>query len=327
MANARSALTQEPSSGGPPRGARIFLGIVFSLILLMGLAAAQGGIALLLNSDSNRIGSSFAVIMGGVLITASCFYFYRAYFVHPLRAARIARVRRQYPDQPWMERADWAARRVLHTTGFIAVGMWIWVAGWWGFICFIGWVNFAKIVKALSESWWNGALIAVFVGAGLLGLTFAIKLTLHWYRYGTSALRIDTLPAHPGGMFRGSLEANLDPKPRHPLSVELVCEDVLWVTTGHGKDRRTRAQVTRLCGSRASSPTSQIVASRTGVRCPVEIAIPADMPDYSIDERGNGVRWVLSVKTTGDDPPFSCAFDVPVFTARTPKTEQTSAGE
>ena len=312
---ASGAWTQK-SQDGPPRGARIFLGIDFSITLLMGLAAAQGGIALLLKGDPNRLGASFAVIMGIVLITVSGIYFYRAYFVSPLRAARIARMVRQYPDQPWMKRADWAARRVEYSTSFIAIGMWIWVAGWWGFICFIGWVNYAKIIKALSESWWNGVLMSVFVGAGLLGLAFAIKLTLHWHLYGTSVLRIDTLPAQPGETFRGALEANLDPKPRHPLSVELVCEEVLWITSGHGKDRRTRAEVTRLGGSCATVQSSQMVQTGTGVRCPIEIEVPTDLPEYSINEEGNGVRWVLSVNATGDDQTFSCTFDVPIFEAR-----------
>ncbi len=196
------------------------------------------------------------------------------------------------------------------------MGMWIWVTVWWGFLSFIGWVNYTKIMKALSESWWNGVLISVFVGAGLLGLAFAIKLTLHWYRYGTSVLRIDTLPAHPGETFRGALEANLHPKPRHPLNVELACEKVLWISSGHGKDRRKRAEVTRLGGLRATAQSSQMVATRLGVLCPIEIDVPTNLPEYSINDEGNGVRWVLSVNTTGDDQPFSCAFDLPIFESR-----------
>jgi hypothetical protein len=301
---------------GPAGGARIFLSVVFSIILLIGLAAAQGGAALLLKGDLNRIGATFAVILGAALVAASIFYFYRAYFVQPLRAARLERIKRQYPDQPWMERPDWAARRVEHSSSFIAFGMWIWVVGWWGFLSFIGWVNYEKILKALSESWWNGALIAVFVGAGLLGLAFAIRFTVDTFRFGSSMLRIDTLPVHPGETFRGALEARLDPKPKYPLNVELVCEEVLWITRGHGKDRETRSQVTRLGSARASVQTSSIIGARDGARCPIEITVPADLPEYSIDERGNGVRWVLGVNTTGDDRSFSCAFDIPVFAPR-----------
>ena len=52
---ASGAWTQK-SQDGPPRGARIFLGIVFSFTLLMGLAAAQvlaqlGGEAVLAGLD------------------------------------------------------------------------------------------------------------------------------------------------------------------------------------------------------------------------------------------------------------------------------------
>ncbi len=314
---------QQSEDGRSPRGARIFLGLVFSVVFFVGLAAGQGGVSLLLKGDPNRIGAYAAVLMGVALVAASCFYFYRAYFVHPLRAARLARVRRQYPDQPWMERPDWAARRVEHSSSYIALGMWIWVIGWWGFISFIGWVNYDKILKALSESWWNGALIGVFVGAGLIGLAFAIRFTVDTFRFGSSTLRIDTLPVHPGETFRGSLEARLDPKPKHPLNMELTCEEVLWITRGHGKDRETRSKVTRLGGSRAGVQTSSIVGGPTGARCPIEISVPADLPEHSIDERGNGVRWVLTVNTTGDDCSFSCAFHVPVLAPR--QTRETDA--
>lgn len=315
---ASGASTQSPQDG-PSGGARVFLGIVFSILLLVGLAAAQGGVARLLNGDANQISSVFATIMGIALIVASGSYFYRAYFVSPLQAARLARVRRRHPNEPWMERTDWAARRVEYSTSFIAIGMWIWVVCWWGFICFIGWVNYAKITKALSESWGNVLLVSVFVGAGLLGLAFAIKLTLHWYRYGTSVLLIETLPAHPGEKFRGTLQANFNPAPRHPLSVELVCEEIFWITSGHGKDRQTRAIVTRLGKACGAAKSLQMSTNGIGGRCTVEVAVPMDMPEYSINEEGNGVRWVLSLNTTGDDQPFSCAFDLPIFEARPPK--------
>ncbi len=131
-------------------------------------------------------------------------------------------------------------------------------------------------------------------------------------------LLIETLPAHPGEEFRGTLQANFNPTPRHPLSVELVCEEILWITSGHGKDRQTRAIVSRLGQARGAAKSLQINANGMGVRCPVEVAIPMDLPEYSINEVGNGVRWVLSLNTTGDDQPFSCAFDVPIFEAPQP---------
>ncbi|MFN3892784.1 MAG: hypothetical protein ACK4MV_20495 [Beijerinckiaceae bacterium] len=304
-------------NAGPSRGAKVFLGIVFTGVLLMGLSAFYSGLSLFLRPDaSNRIGSFTAVILGVVLIILPLWYFYRAHISGPVRATRLERIRRQYPGQPWMERDDWAARRVTHTSGGLAVGLWIWTIGWWGFLSFISWVNYDKIIRAVSESWWNGALMGVFVLAGLIGLSFALRVTIDWIRYGTSVLRIETLPAYAGERFRGIVEARLAAKPRHPLTVELVCEDLEWVTTGRGKERKTRLDVKRLGSARAQVQPGDIVASRDGVRIKIDIAIPPGLPEHSLDEEGNGVHWVVSVTTTGDDPSFSCSFEIPVYQRR-----------
>lgn len=223
---------------------------------------------------------------------------------------------RNTSGQPWMRRKDWASCRVLHNSSGMAIGLWIWTLCWWSFIFFIGWVNYDKILRALGESWWNGALIGIFVGSGLLGLFFAMRNTLHWWRYGTSVLHLDTLPAYLGETFQGVLEARLEPRPRHPLHVELVCEDVLWVTSGHGNTRSTRMEVKRLGASNTTIEPWLITGTRMDTRSKIEIDVPADLPQFARDERGDGVRWVLSVATTGDDASFCCSFEVPVY-ART----------
>ena len=304
----------QSAAAGPTRVGRIVLGVVFAGVFLIGASALQSGLSLLFDpAYSNRIGAFFAVLLGAALVAASVWYLYRAHLAGPRRLARLQRIEKQYPGQPWMARDDWAARRVTHTSSGLAIFLWIWTIGWWGFLSFIGWVNHDKIMRALSQSWWNGALMAVFVGAGLLGLSFAIRATAHWLRYGTSVLRIDTLPAYTGERFRGVVEARLRVKPRFPLSVELVCEELEWVTSGHGKDRQTRVNVTRLGASRATVAPSEIVGAREGVHVKIDIAVPPDLPGYSIDERGDGVRWILNVTTTGEDAGFSCAFETPVY--------------
>ncbi len=317
MGNDMSGRQDQSPADGPSFTGRLVLGAVMSAVGLLGVSALHSGVSLLLRPNQpNRIGAGFAALIGAVLVGLTLWYFYRAYVAGPRRAARLARVRSLHPGQPWMERPDWAARRVEHTGGIVAIGLWLWSAGWWGFLTFIGWVNYDKIVRAISDSWWNAALIAVFVGAGLLGLSFAIRSTLHWLRYGTSVLHITTLPAYAGETFAGALEARLEPLPRHPLEVELACEDIRWITSGHGKDRSTRAVVTPLGSSRSKIDPGQFVRTRSGVRAPIKIDVRAELPEYGLDAQGNGVRWVLKIATTGDDAPFSCTFDAPVFSRR-----------
>ncbi len=191
--------------------------------------------------------------------------------------------------------------------------MWVWTAGWWGFLGVIFAVNHAKITAALQASWWNLALLALFVGAGFAGLWVALLFTRTARRYGVSTLVLDTFPARMGERFQGTLTARLSPVPRHPLSVELACEGVEWVTTGYGDRRTTRMVVHALGKATASADARTFVPAASGLRGRIEIDVPAALYISSRDDRGNGVRWNLRIATTGDDGPFSCEFEIPVF--------------
>ena len=308
--------TFESRLRGPQPGSkagRIVVALVMALVFLMGAAAFASGLGLLMRGDPNRAGAVTAVVMGLLLVAVSLGLFYRSAVSAPLAEARLERTRRLYPGQPWMERADWASRRLTHTTAGTALFLWIWTIGWWGFLGLIGTVNADKISAALSTSWWNVALMTAFVGAGVIGLLLAVRLTWTTWRYGNSTLRLDTFPVVPGEPFVGTLTARLHPLPKQTLAVTLACEEVEWVESGHGKNRTSRAVVRTVATTEATADPRRFIPGRDGATGRIEVGVKEGLPDAHIDERGNGIRWRLSIATTGDDPPFSCAFDLPVF--------------
>jgi len=312
MKNARvEHRTLTPQSG--TRLGRIVLSVIMGMILLMGGSAFWSGLRLLLAGDPNRIGAAVAVLMGAGLVALGLWFFRATYIRRPIEEARLARVRALHPGKPWMERKDWAARRVVSSAAGPALFMWIWVAGWWGAMAFIGTVNADKIRLALSQSWWNWALVAVFVGGGLAGLWIAIGFTLSWLRYGRSTLTLDTLPGFTGEAFVGTLEARLQPKPAHPLEVRLVCEDLFWVETVSNGKRTSRLRVRELGSSLAAADPRRFTPAGERLRGRIEIAVPAGLPSSNLDDRGNGIRWQLRICTADGDAPFSCSFDIPVY--------------
>ena len=119
------------AGAGPTRAGKIVLGVVFAGVFLIGASAFQSGLSLLFDKAyANRIGAFFAVLLGAGLVAASVWYFYRAHVAGPRRQARLERIEKQYPGQPWMARDDWAARRVTHTSSGLATFLWIWTFGW-----------------------------------------------------------------------------------------------------------------------------------------------------------------------------------------------------
>lgn len=301
-----------PLTGGPA----IFYSVVMALVLFMGSGALVSGVRLLFEGAPNMAGSITATLMGAFLTGLALWFFYWSFVAGPIYAARLERVRKLYPGQPWMERPEWASRRLTSSVGTVAVLMWVWVAGFCGGIGLIAYVNRAKLLRDFSESWWNVAVAGCLGLASIAGIALAIAFTRKAWRQGVSELYLETLPAFMGDKLSGMLTARLDPRPRHPMSVELACEDVEWVRTGYGKNRETRLIVRPLGKVRAECDPARFVASRGGLKGRLEIEVPTGLPESSRDVSGNGIKWWVLVATTGDDPSFSCEFEVPVYERR-----------
>jgi hypothetical protein len=300
------------SAGLGTIGKLIFRGTLV-LAFLMGVAAVWSGTGLLARRDPNFAGAVSAVAIGVIIAAASAGALYRHWILAAREAARIARVRQRHPGQPWMERADWAARRVVHSGGGTALGMWLWVAGWWGFLGLIGTVNYDKIVKSVTESYGMAALIAAFVAIGLIGAALAVKFTISWLRYGISTLHLDTLPAVTGDKFRGVLEARLITARTQPLYATLVCEEHEWVTRRRQKERETRLRVIELGKSSVMIEPGRMQPAGATMRCPIEVDVPTDLPASGVDQGGNGIRWMLRATIDAAGAPFSATFEVPVY--------------
>lgn len=287
---------------------------MFGLAALMGLGVLTGGVRLLFSGEQPWPLALFICLMGAVFMTIGFGYFFVAYIKAPVWAAREARLKTLYPGQPWMLRSDWAARKVTDSALGLMIFAWVWVAGWWGAIAFIGTVNRDKIVLALATSWGDIAVAAIFVLGGLIGLTFAWQATRSWWQFGRSTLRIDTLPGFLGETFRATVHTHYPGRPAQPMEAEIACEEVRWITGRDSKGRTTRrAKMTTLWSARQAIAPSRMLAAR-GLSVPIEVALPADQPPCALDEDGNGIQWRLHLRTHKDTTPaFGCSFDVPVY--------------
>lgn len=295
--------------------AKITLGLIMVCVGIMGLSAFVTGSKLIQSGSANRAGAIAAVVMGAVLLGLSATYFYNSLVLAPRRAAILERTQRQHPGQPWMLRPDWSARRVEYSDRGRAVGVWIWVVGWCGGLGIIGTVNYDKIAFALAQSWGQRAILVLFLLAAIAGLLLAMHLTVRWWRYGTTMLHLDTLPAYLGDHFRGTIVTRL-PAVRLPMTAELRCEEIRSITDRRGKRRTTRTDIRILGRTKTAIDPRQFVPDRVGRRGTIEIEVPANLPEFNLDTRGDGIRWILEVTTAPEDASFSCAFEVPVYARR-----------
>ena len=331
-------MTDRAPSDTPSFTVRTFIGaglayFFFAIAGLMGLLVLYAGLRLLVTGEQHW-GVALLVTAMGIIFSAIGLGFFWFQFVKaPVLRARRQALEARYPNQPWMLRADWAARRVTDSSVGAVIFLWVWVAGWWGGILFIWSMNRDKILAAAAASWWEAAIGLIFPLCGLIGLTIAVQITRTWWRYGRSVLRIDTLPGYLGDRFRGTLEASFQQRPP-ALEAEIACEHVTWVTRRRdGKTERERVSET-LGSATHALDTSRMLLDGAGGRAtlPLNLPLPADQPPCGLDENDDGIVWRLTVREVsdglgrrargaggassgGDDagPLYSATFEVPVW--------------
>lgn len=296
----------------------IVVHLLFGIVGFMGFGATMGAVKLL-RTGQQPVGVALLLILFGLfLIAIGVGFFYHLYVSGPARKAARDEAMKRFPDQPWMLRADWASRRMTDRASLgVSIFMWIWCGGWWGAIALIWSLNSDKIIAAAKQSYGEAALGMVFPICGLIGVAVASKMTLHWWRYGHSMLRIDTLPGYLGDRFRGSIAAKLLMRPASPLIVQLVCEEVLWVTRSRGgrTSRERTAEVLHDAGIELE-PNRVLWSKNGATTIPIDVALPAQKPPSDIDDEGNGIVWTLCVRTTDKVDKglgYSSQFEIPVF--------------
>lgn len=310
------------SSKAPSTFATLFwsavVHLVFAMVALMGAGAVLGAVDIL-NSGEQSIGVAvLLIVLGLAMLSIGLGFFYWFYIWDPAAESRRQLMLLRYPYQPWMLRADWAARRMTDRASLaVSVFMWIWCAGWWGAIAFIWSVNRDKIIAAAQQSYGEAALGLIFPICGLIGLLVAVRVTLHWWRYGYSTLAIDTLPGYLGDSFRGTVSARLAKRPHSPIEATLVCEDVRWLKRRGANGRTTSERTAETLWEKSFEIAGdRLLWTASQVSIPIDVPLPAGQPACRVDEGGDGIVWKLAVRTTDkaeDGNAYESQFEIPVF--------------
>lgn len=189
----------------------------------------------------------------------------------------------------------------------------LWVA--WGFAIFwnaisspLPFILPAEIAKGNQFAWVG--FIFPLVGLGLL--TWAVRQTLNWRRFGVTLLHMDPFPGAIGGDVGGAVELRLAYDPKYRFRVALTCS--------HARIRRSSK------GSRTVRDTqwqdeqlAEVQPGLHGTRLRFLFQPPDDLPESS----EGGDSWhEWSVQISGNLPgtDFERSWEVPVFKNAGPQT-------
>jgi hypothetical protein len=288
------------------RGRAVLLGCVAVFMLPFlgaGLSVMSIGIRALQRHEANAI----APLMAGLLFTAFSVGFFAIAFVATKRAARTASLQAKAPDQQWLWRPEWTARRIPDKRGGTAGLLWVFAIFW----------NAVTIPVAflIVREWFKQqnpllllALIFPAVGIGLI--IAAVYTGMRRLKFGVSVCTIDALPIKPGHTFHGEIEMRGDAVPEGGYLLRLVC--VHRVVTGSGKSQSVSETPLWQQESRVTGATAMRLAIG-GVRVPFSMTIPNDVRSSDISTPRDQVLWRLEVSAEMPGVDYAASFELPVF--------------
>ncbi|MGB5425397.1 MAG: DUF3592 domain-containing protein [Gammaproteobacteria bacterium] len=208
----------------------------------------------------------------------------------------------------WQARAAWSDNHIRSSARST-----LWFA--WGFALFwnalsspIPFILPVELARGNQLAWI--ALIFPLVGLGLL--TWAIRRTLNWRRFGSTPLHMDPFPGAIGGDVGGTVELRLAYHSSYRFLVTLTCQHAY--TRRSGKSRQTVRDV-----KWQDEQLAEVHAGMYGTRLHFLFHPPGDLPESSEGgDSWNEWRVQISASLPGTD--LERSWDIPVFKNAGPQT-------
>ena len=306
----------EQRGTGTSRLARIAIAIVLAFVFLLCVTFLVN-IPDLHANEGLPLFPAVLVAEAMLLGAALCAYGVYAILLKPLLGQRRLENSRSKPGrQPWLDNAQWAAKRVTYSSVGKVVFLWFFTFNWWGALVFFAQDRGSRLV---NESVPVLILCVVLVLIGVLTVHTVIKKTIEWLRFGRSALVIDTLPGMPGQTFQGRIETGFRKRPQRAISLRLTGFTRHWSERAyipHEENRRVtdvRESVPFFEDEQKISPL-KLVDMKGRITIPVRFDIPSGAPSSGLVDGDMEVIWRINASSTGKEhPPYEGEFDIPVF--------------
>jgi hypothetical protein len=288
------------------RGRTLLLGCIGLFMLPFigaGVSLLSVGIRALQHHEANAI----APLLAGFFFTAFSVSFFAIVFVAIRNTARAAALQASAPDQPWLWRAEWTARRIPDRRRSIAVFLWIF-AIFWSAISFP--VAFLVLRDWPKEQKPALLLFLIFPAVVPAVAIAASYMSLRRLKFGLSVCTIDAVPIHRGHSFHGEIEMRGDAVPDDGYRLRLLC--VRRIVRGSGKSQSVDEQAIAQQEMRVSA-AGAMRSPTGGVRIPFSMTVPSEGQSCDIRNPRDQILWRLEAAAELPGIDYAASFELPVF--------------
>lgn len=219
-------------------------------------------------------------------------------------------LREQYPDHPWMWRADWVDNAIKSSNRSTMLGVSAMAVLWNA----ISWPMAILILPAELRNGNYPALLALlFPMVGIFLAVWTVILIRRYWKYGESTFQMSSVPGVIGGSVSGVVRTQKKLVPENGFRQRLSCVELTRGSGKNGNTKRTLWQTDRVIERELVDAESESVI-------PVHFTIPYEV-EATMWERRRSVYWQLEVRAEVAGVDYLSEFVIPVFVTEDSSTE------
>ena len=209
-----------------------------------------------------------------------------------------------YAGAPWLANDSWQTSSIRSRSRTAMWGIWAFAALWNLISAPLPFV----LVEEVTEKQNYLALIGLLfplVGIGLL--TWAIRRTREWTRFGPTPVRLDPFPGAIGGHVGGTIDLKIPYDPAHRFQVSLT--NLHHYTSGSGKNRSSREKALWQRDAQAAAQPGP-----DGTRLVFRFDVPEGLDESDALESGDSYyAWQLGLTAELPGADLNRDFSIPVY--------------
>lgn len=209
----------------------------------------------------------------------------------------------KYADKPWLLNDDWHTATVRSSSKTSMYGVWAFAAFWNLVSAPLPFLLYDEVVNKQNYIALVGLL---FTAVGIWLLTWAIRQTLEWKRFGATPVTLDPFPGSIGGHVGGTIEIGVPFNAANEFEVTLTNLHHYVSGSGKNRDRKEKAKWQDTLIAHAEP-------GGRGTKLTFRFDVPTDLEASDTDEDDRYHRWRLNLSAELEGTDLDRSYDIPVY--------------
>ncbi len=210
----------------------------------------------------------------------------------------------QYRDSPWLANDKWQTAVIKSGSKTAMYASWAFAAFWNLISAPLPFVIYAEVTEKNNLPALLGLLFPL-VGLGLI--TWAVKRTLEWNRFGAAPVTLDPYPGSIGGHVGGTIDVNLPYDASTQFSLTLTSLRSYMSGSGKNRSRQESAEW-------QDTKEANVVPGAKGSRLSFRFDVPENLEESDADQsEGSYYLWRLNIRADLPGVDIDRDYEIPVY--------------